>query len=160
MDRTSAGGRQYCAAVADTAGVRLHDVLNATARSLVARLDADACTISRVIGDVLIFVSEFSPAGRNLQLGQGFLVPDFPETEAMLADGLPRMLTLADVDVDSSEARLLHELGFGALLMLRLDLGGQPWGLVEVYREGVRPFAEADAVTAGELLSLIRVPAA
>ncbi len=144
----------------EPAKLRLHDVLGSTARELVTRLDADACAISRVIGDVLIFVAEATTPGRTLQLGQGFLVPDFPETQAMLADGRPRLLTLADADVDSSEAQLLREFGFGALLMLRLDLGGQPWGLVEIYREEPRPFVEADARVAGELLALVRLPAA
>jgi transcriptional regulator with GAF, ATPase, and Fis domain len=146
--------------VAEPAHLRLHDVLASTARELVTHLGADACTISRVIGDVLIFVAEATTSGRTLQLGQGFLVSDFPETQAMLADGRPRLLTLTDEDIDASEEQLLRELGFGALLMLRLDLGGLPWGLVEVYREEPRTFVEADARRAGELLALIRLPAA
>jgi len=146
--------------VAEPANLRLHNVLVSTTRELVTRLDADACTISRVIGDVLILVAETTPPGRTLQLGYGFLVSDFPETEAMIADGRPRLLVLTDPDVDPSEAELLRELGFGALLMLRLDLGGLPWGLVEVYREEARPFVEADARLAGELLALIRLPSA
>jgi hypothetical protein len=146
--------------VGEPASLRLHDVLASTARELVTRLDADACAISRVIGDVLIFVAEATMPGRTLQLGQGFLVPDFPETQAMLADGRPRLLTLTDAEVDPSEAQLLRELNFAALLMLRLDPGGLPWGLVEVYREEPRPFVEADARVAGELLALVRLPAA
>jgi len=43
--------------------------------------------------------------------------------------------------------------------MLRLDLAGQPWGLVEVYRDEPRPFVAADARLAGELLSHIRLAA-
>ena len=151
---------RHTAPMAEPANLRLQDLLMATARKLVAGLDADACAISRVIGDVLIFVAEATTPGRSLQLGHGFLVPDFPETQAMLADGRPRLLTLADPDVDRSEAEVLRELGFGALLMLRLDLGGLPWGLVEVYREEPRPFDEADARLAGELLALIRLPSA
>jgi len=146
--------------VAESANVRLHDVLSATARELVSRLGGDACGISRVIGDVLIIVAEATTPGRTLQLGQGFLVTDFPETQAMLADGRPRLITLTDASVDSSEAQLLQEFGFGALLMLRLDLGGQPWGLVEIYRDEARPFVEADARVAEELLAFIRLPAA
>jgi len=146
--------------VTEPARHTLYDVLTSTARGLVTRLDADACSISRVIGDVLIFVAEATTPGRTLQLGQGFLVTDFPETQAMLEDGRARLLTLADADVDPNEARLLRELGFGALLMLRLDLSGQPWGLVEIYREETRPFVDADVRAALELLALIRLPAA
>ena len=143
----------------ERASLRLHDALALTARELVTQLDADACAISRVIGDVLIFVTEATTPGRTLQLGQGFLVPDFPETQAMLADGRPRLVTVTDPDADSHETQLLSEFGFGALLMLRLDLGGQPWGLVEIYREEPRPFAAADAQLAGELLARIRLAA-
>ncbi len=137
--------------------LRLHDALALTARGLLAQLDADACAISRVIGDVLIFVTQAANPGQTLQVGQGFLVPDFPETQAMLADGRPRLITVADTGADAKEAQLLREFGFGALLMLRLDLGGEPWGLVEIYRQEPRPFLEADARFAQELLAHIRL---
>jgi len=158
--RPEGGSGRHTATVAESANVRLHEVLSATARELVSRLGADACGISRVIGDVLIIVTEATTPGRTLQLGQGFLVTDFPETQAMLADGRPRLLTVVDESIDPNEAQLLRELGFGALLMLRLDLGGGPWGLVEIYREEPRPFVEADVRLAGELLALVRLPAA
>ena len=52
----------------------------------------------------------------------------------------PRALSLDDPVVDEAEARLLRELGFGALLMTALELGDEVWGLVEVYRSSRRPF--------------------
>lgn len=141
----------------ERASLRLHDALELTARELVTRLDADACAISRVIGDVLIFVTQAANPGQTLQVGQGFLVPDFPETQAMLADGQPRLVTATDPNADQHETQLLREFGFGAMLMLRLDLAGEPWGLVEIYREEARPFVPADARLAGELLGHIRL---
>ena len=137
--------------------LRLHDALALTARGLLAQLDADACAISRVIGDVLIFVTQAAKPGQTIQVGQGFLVPDFPETQAMLADGRPRLITVADADADAKETQLLREFGFSELLMLRLDLGGEPWGLVEIYRQEARPFVEADARLARQLLAQIRL---
>jgi len=131
--------------------LRLLDVLTSLADELVAQLHADACSISRVIGDVLIMVAEHVHDGTTLQLGQGYLVPDYPQTAEVLATGAPRALTLDDVDVDPGEAAILRDLGFGALVMVPLELNGEPWGLVEVYRRGTRPFTRDEVRRALEL---------
>jgi hypothetical protein len=132
--------------------LRLLDVLTGMAGDLVAQLDADACAISRVIGDVLILVAERLRDGGTLQQGQGYLVPDFPQTAEVLRSREPRALTLDDADLDPGEAFVLREHGFGALVMLPLDLNGSAWGLVEVYRVERRPFSEADIRLAGKLI--------
>jgi transcriptional regulator with GAF, ATPase, and Fis domain len=137
--------------VSEGAATRLIDVLHARARELVSRLDADACVISRVLGDVLIIVAQATSGGDGLDLGQGFLVSDYPLTQRVLAEGDPASLTLADETVDDAEARLLVELGFGALLMLPLHVAGERWGLVEVYRREPQPFAANAFATATEL---------
>lgn len=134
--------------------MRVLDLLSATAGELVVRLEADGCSISRVIGDVLILVAESAPEGSTLQLGQGYLVPDYPLTQEVLATREPCTLTLADDDVDPAEAAVLRALGFQSLLMLPLDLGSTRWGLVEVYRSAPRPFSAdevrlATAIVAG-----------
>lgn len=128
------------APVPDAFTVRLLDLLSATASDLVDRLDADACAISRVIGDVLILVAESAPPGHTLQLGQGYLVPDYPVTQKVLSTREACAITLAQDEVDPAEAAVLHELGFESLLMLPLDIGGAAWGLVEIYRAAPRPF--------------------
>jgi GAF domain-containing protein len=132
--------------------LRLRDVLTTMADDLVVQLDADACAISRVIGDVLILVAERAADGGGLQQGQGYLVSDFPQTAEVLRLGKPRALTLDDADIDSAEAFILREHGFGSLVMLPLELNGSAWGLVEVYRIERRPFTEADIRLAGELI--------
>jgi GAF domain-containing protein len=132
--------------------LRLRDVLTTMADDLVALLDADACAISRAIGDVLILVAERARDGAGLQQGQGYLVSDFPQTAEVLQTGKPRALTLDDADLDSAEAFILREHGFGALVMLPLELNGSMWGLVEVYRVERRPFVEAEIRRAGELI--------
>jgi GAF domain len=132
--------------------LKLLDVLSNIADDLVARLDADACAISRVIGDVLILVMERIPAGGSLQMGQGYLVPDFPQTAEVLQTGEPRALTLDDADLDAAEASVLRAHGFGSLLMLTFELNGAMWGLIEIYRRERRGFSEADIRLAGELI--------
>jgi GAF domain-containing protein len=131
--------------------LRLLDVLSNIADSLVTELEADACAISRVIGDALILVAERVHDGGTLQMGQGYLVPDFPETADLLANGGTRALTLDDPDVDEAEARVLRQHGFGSLLMLPLHMNDTVWGLVEVYRIERRSFTDADARRAREL---------
>jgi GAF domain-containing protein len=134
--------------------LRLRDVLTTLADTLAVELEADACAISRVIGDVLILVAECARNGTGLQQGQGYLVSDFPQTAEVLRSRTPRALTLDDPDLDSAEARILREHGFGSLVMLPLDLNGTAWGLVEIYRVDRRPFSEAEIRRAGELIHL------
>lgn len=132
--------------------LKLLDVLSRMADDLVGRLDADACAISRVIGDVLILVAERVPDGGTLQMGQGYLVPDFPQTAEVLRTGQPLSLTLDDADLDAAEASVLQAHGFGALAMFTLELNGAVWGLVEVYRRERRAFSDADIRLGGELI--------
>src|SRR4030088_545983 len=119
--------------------LKLLDALSNMADDLIARLDGDACAISRVIGDVLILVAERLPDGGTLQMGQGYLVPDFPQTAEVLRTGEPRSLTL-----DAAAAMVLRAPGFGALAMFTLELNGSMWGLVEVYRKERRAFSADD----------------
>ena len=132
----------------ETAGLRLGDALNALAHELVARTGADACVLSRALGDALIVVARTVSDDAMLGLGQGFLVSDYPATARVLATGEPVALTLEDADVDPNEATLLRELGFATLMMLPLAVAGEAWGLVELYREDVRPFSAADVEVA------------
>jgi GAF domain-containing protein len=134
--------------------LRLLDVLGAAADALVDELDADACAISRVIGDVLILVTERVQEGSTLQSGQGYLVPDYPQTSQVLETREPRTLTLDDPDVDAGEAAILRGLGYGSLVMLPLEINGSTWGLVEVYRLDRRPFTGADVARAVELCKI------
>ena len=134
---------------------RLLDVLTSLADDLVERVDADACAISRVIGDVLIMIAETVPPNRTLLHGQGYLVPDYPQTAEVLATGTPRALTLDDPDVDEAEAEVLREQGFASLAMLPLLVNGERWGLVEVYRIEPRAFTTAEVDAAVELSRLL-----
>jgi GAF domain-containing protein len=135
---------------------RLLDALTQLAHSLVEALDADACAISRALGDVLIFVTQVSRDGRNLALGQGYLVSDYPETQVVLDRREPRTVCLDEPGTDPGEQQVLEDLGYTALLMLPLELNGETWGLVEVYREEPRPFDAVEIRTALRLLAGLR----
>ena len=125
----------------DATNLRLLDRLAQIADDLIAQLGADACAISRVIGEVLILVAERIPGGGTLQQGEGYLVPDYPKTAAVLRTREPVAMTLDDPDVDEAEASVMRQHGFGSLVMVPLELDGAVWGLVEVYRVDRRPFA-------------------
>ncbi len=113
------------------------ELLRASAVALVELLEASACSISRVLGDALVIVTEHAPAGERLSLGQGYLVTDFPLTQEAIASGESRLASLLDADTDPQEAAILEELGFDSVLMLPLLVGGRCWALVEVYTRGL-----------------------
>ena len=123
-------------------------LLTAMCRELTDAPGARGCVASRVIGDVLVEVAEYTSEPRRLQLGHGYLVSDYPETAAVLASQAPRTLTLADPDVDAGEAEILRELGFDSVLMLPLVTRDGVWALVELYRRDDAPFSPDDVDTA------------
>jgi GAF domain-containing protein len=119
-------------------------VLKTTCVELTNALEAEACNLSRVIGQLLVDLVEHSRDGRRIQLGRAYLVPDYPVTEEVIESGEPRTVWLYDSGVDPGEAALLRELDFDALLMLPLQLDERCWGLLEVYRMGTRVFSPED----------------
>ncbi len=124
--------------------VRLFDALSRTTIALVAELGADACAISRAVGDLLIMIAEHVSGGGTLQIGQGYLATEYPQTKRVLDERVAAAVVLGGMEADAAEAELLETLGYGALLMLPLELGGEVWGLVEVYRTEARPFGAED----------------
>ena len=111
-------------------------LLTATGRTLVDLLGASACTISRVIGDLLVDLAQYRGEGEPLRLGHGYLISDYPLTRQVIEELEPRAVALSDPEADAGEARLLRELGFDSLLMVPLEVRGGVWGLVEVYGAG------------------------
>ena len=128
------------------------DLLRDACVALVELLDARACAISRVLGDVLVTLTEHAPAGETLQLGQGYLITDFPLTVEVIELGESRIASLLDGESDRREAELLEALGFDTLLMVPLLVAGQCWALVEVYRRDGPPFTLEDAGLAEHLV--------
>ncbi len=119
-------------------------VLSVTARSLVDLLDAQGCTISRVIGDLLVDLIQHRRAGEPDSLGHGYLISDYPLTREVIELREPRTVFLADPDADENEATLLRTLGFDSLLMVPIEAGDRAWGLVEIYGDQGRRFGDPD----------------
>jgi hypothetical protein len=141
--------------VAVATNERLGDVLDRLAAELLDACDADACAISRVLGDLLLLVANRGAPGKPVELDRSFLVSEFPETQRVLLDGMPRAVHVGQSGGDAAEQELLATLGYQALLMLPLALAGASWGLVEVYREDARPFGQREARAAFELVSAL-----
>ena len=123
-------------------------VLKASCVLLTKDLEAHACNLSRVVGQLLVDLCEHSFDGRKIQLGRGYLLPDFPLTQEVIERQEPRIVSLSDADVDESEAELLRELRFDSLIMIPLVVDEASWGLFEVYREGTTRFTAEDVARA------------
>jgi GAF domain-containing protein len=142
-------------------------LLGATARAYVELLDAPACTISRVIGDLLVDLMQHQQGGGTPdRLGHGYLISDYPVTRAVIEERRPQTVSPDDPEPDESELRLLKELGYDALLMVAIEGGDGAWGLVEVYGEKGRRFndeelelAQEIAGEVGEILKQLERPA-
>ena len=119
-------------------------LLGTAVHAFVEVLDAAACTISRVIGDLLVDLIQHRQSGPPDRLGHGYLISDYPLTRAVIEEREPRTVFLGDPDADPAEATLLRELGFGSLLMAAIEAGDGAWGLVEVYGAEGRRFSEED----------------
>jgi GAF domain-containing protein len=124
------------------------NLLLAMCGELTDLVDGDGCNLSRVIGELLVDLLEYSPHGHRLQLGRGYLLSDYPLTREVIELGEPRTVSVLDPTADASEVALLRELGFDSLLMLPLKLNERCWGLIEVYRAGPRTFDAADVTAA------------
>src|SRR5436189_2265582 len=126
------GARDLDAAAAELDGAAtIPAVLGATCRSLENGLGAEACAISRLVGELLVQIEEVVQPGRSLIIGQGYVVTDYPLTREVLESRQPRPVSVFDPDADEAEADLLRDLSYEALLMLPLVVGPEPWALVE-----------------------------
>lgn len=127
-------------------------VLATTCEELVSLLDATACAVSRVVGDLLVGLDEHTLSRRPLEHGHEYLISDYPLTKEVVESGEPKRVSRLDADADPKEAELLERLGFDSLLMVCLPSGGECWGLVEVYAEA--RFDDGDAELARRLARL------
>jgi GAF domain-containing protein len=126
-------------------------LLAATARIYVELLEAPACTISRVIGDLLVDLMQHQKSGKPDRLGHGYLISDYPLTRAVIEARRPQTVSQNDPEPDENELKLLRELGYDALLMVAIEGGDGAWGLVEVYGEKGRSFNEGEVELAQDI---------
>jgi GAF domain-containing protein len=125
-------------------------LLETACRELVDNLNATACAISRVVGDLLVALAEFSHGKEPLELGHEYLISDYPLTLDVVQSGEARAVSLLEDSPEPTEAALLEKLGFESLLMVCLPAAGDCWGLIEVYADGT-PFDERHAALAGQI---------
>ena len=128
-------------------------LLTTVCRELVEAFDAGACVVSRVVGDLLVLLAEFSREERPAGLGHEYLISDYPLTAETIAVGEPRAVSLLDESPEPMEAALLRSFGFESLLMVCLPSGESCWGLVEIYANG-KAFDEEQGAVAGEIAAL------
>jgi GAF domain-containing protein len=140
-------------------------LLRAAARLLVEATGAHAAAVSRLVGELIVDMANFTRDGRSLVLGYGYLVSDFPLTKEVVERREPRTVALDDDSADEKEVALLNELGYASLLMLPLERAGQSWGLVELYYVAGSSFGDGDIELArrlvqrtAELLDRIEAP--
>jgi GAF domain-containing protein len=141
-------------------------LLGASARAYVDVLGARSCTISRVIGDLLVDLIQHQQDGEPQRLGHGYLISDYPLTRAVIEEHEPRTVFVGDADADANEVKLLRELGFDSVLMVAIEAEDGVWGLVEVYDQDGRRFGDEDvrlaqalAAEAGRRLRQLERPA-
>ena len=110
-------------------------VLATTCRELVELLDATACAVSRVIGDLLVGLDEYTLAARPLEHGHEFLISDYPLTQEVVESGEPRQRV-----ADRSRGRA-DGGGAAGEARLRVAADGLPAvrGRVLGPRRGLRP---------------------
>ncbi|MGB2954041.1 MAG: GAF domain-containing protein [Gaiellaceae bacterium] len=128
-------------------------LLRETCRQLVEELDAAGCAISRLIGELLVELAEYTRTGQTLVLGHGYLLSDYPLTREVFELRRARIVSLAEEAPDPSEARVLEELGLETVMMLPLEVDGRSWALVEIYHEAGSSFADGDVSRAEEVVA-------
>lgn len=136
--------------VAEALGAQttIRGVLETACSGLVETLDASACAISRVVGDLLVGLVELSPGeDLRLDLSHEYLISEYPLTQEVIERSEARTVSLREETPEPNEARLLEKLGFDSLLMVCLPTSTGCWGLVEAYADEKR-FSENDAATA------------
>ncbi len=109
-------------------------LLGAACLELAGLLGASRAVISRVIGDLIVELSDYDGSGaeRPLEL---FMLADYPLTQTVLETGEPKTVARGDPGADPAEAVLLERLGYDSLLMVPLRSRDSDWGLVEIYRD-------------------------
>ena len=148
----SVDGQELAAAAERLRGEEsVPSLLGATARAYVELFDAQACTISRVIGDLLVDLFQHDRTNTPVRLGHGYLISDYPVTRAVIEEREPRTVSRDDPNADPNEVKLLEELGFASLLMVAIETEDGAWGLIEVYGVGSRSFTDEESRTAQQL---------
>jgi EAL domain-containing protein (putative c-di-GMP-specific phosphodiesterase class I) len=112
----------------------------ASAGQRAARLlGAEDVSLMWVVGDVLELLSDNKDTP-----GERWNLSDFPATTRLLDEHMPGQVVVGDPESDPDEIAELERLGYGALLMVPVRVGGGQRALVEVYRIHPQAFTSAE----------------
>jgi hypothetical protein len=76
--------------------------------------------------------------------GERWELADFPATSRLLESRTPGQIVVGDPASDPDEVAELKRLGYGAVLMVPVALGGGRFALAEVYRLHPQAFTSAE----------------
>jgi putative nucleotidyltransferase with HDIG domain len=129
------------ASAADT-----NDAMSLFARELTLLFNASVCLISsydRETQQVTDWAAHVIPPATFNTIAEDYSLSDYPATERVIRDLVSIATTIGD-DGDPAEHALLESLGFKALMMTPLVMGGRAVGLVELYDVNSREFTRDD----------------
>jgi diguanylate cyclase (GGDEF)-like protein len=140
-----------------TSTLDLEELLQQIAVLLVWTARMDACVIASVDmeqGQVRTLAA-YSAFGERTdrEFGTGYSLADSPVSQQVLKGSDPLLLRIDDAGCHPSEAAVLRQLHYGAVLMIPLWAGGKALGLLRLYsRQNTRTFSALE-------LQRLRVPA-
>ena len=147
--------------------VDVAEILATLARRLTELVDASACLVSLVdvAGGTVRDRAGYARAPHEWpRAAEEYTLADYPRTAGVIETGVPYGCSLGIGRPDGAESARLRDLGYRALLMLRLRVDGEPYGLIEIYDEHRRTFAQAEirlcqalATEAGKAVSRARM---
>jgi hypothetical protein len=92
-----------------------------------------------VMGDSLELLSDNKDAP-----GQLWSLSDYPATARLMDEHVPGQVIVGDSESDPTEVAELERLGYGAVLMVPVRVGGRGRALVEVYRVHPQAFTSTE----------------
>jgi putative nucleotidyltransferase with HDIG domain len=123
------------------------EMLAGLARQLTEFLDATACLVSVVDHERAVLRNRAGyarPPHRWKPTAAEHPIAEYPRTAEVLRTGEPFTCVLGDQDLDPAEGEWLADLGYGSVLMLRLQVDGRPHALIELYDERPRRFSDGE----------------
>jgi PAS domain S-box-containing protein len=152
QDQLREMGILFETSAAVSSSLELNEVLSTVALHMARALGVSSCSISDwdpAQDAVTTLVAEaVDPALRGTQLtgdiGEGYLLADYPATAEVLHSRHPRVLQVSDPDCDPAERALLQAMAQKSLLLMPLVARDRVVGLVELYEYRHRREFSAD----------------
>jgi transcriptional regulator with GAF, ATPase, and Fis domain len=130
---------RVCARIGE---VRSRGDLRGLLDPICALLHADDVALSLLgpSGDTLVTMMAGREEGEE---EDPYPLDDYPATARILESGAALQVLASDTFADPAERALLHELGYGAVLMVPLQSGARSVGVLEYYTAAEGPWSRA-----------------